>query len=450
MINNLQNITILGAGKSGVGAAILASKQNLNVVVYNDFKISKENISLLNNYKVKWYTEDYNSNDTLDNDLLVVSPGVLDNHPVVKDFEEKSKPVVSEIEFASYFCTAKKICITGTNGKTTTTLMVTHILKKAGFKVKAVGNIGESYSLSVALEQLDYYVIELSSFQLDRMYEFKADISIILNISPDHLDRYNQDFTKYSRSKFRITQNMLNGDHLVYNHDDPVISSWVSSQLKKLYQSHPISINEELVNGSWLEKEQIQINTNNIKTTIMSIHQLAQQGKHNLFNSMAAGVAARVLDIRKEIIRESLSDFKNVEHRLEEVTKIHGINFINDSKATNVNSTWYALESMQQPTIWIVGGVDKGNDYSILEGLVKQKVLGIVCLGKDNSKIKDAFGSIVESFFEASSANQAVQISYRIAKKGYNVLLSPACASFDLFKSYEDRGHQFKSAVRSL
>ena len=450
MINNLQNITILGAGKSGVGAAILASKQNLNVVVYNDFKISKENISLLNNYKVKWYTEDYNSNDTLDNDLLVVSPGVLDNHPVVKDFEEKSKPVVSEIEFASYFCTAKKICITGTNGKTTTTLMVTHILKKACFKVKAVGNIGESYSLSVALEQLDYYVIELSSFQLDRMYEFKADISIILNISPDHLDRYNQDFTKYSRSKFRITQNMLNGDHLVYNHDDRVISSWVSSQLKKLYQSHPISINEELVNGSWLEKEQIQINTNNIKTTIMSIHQLAQQGKHNLFNSMAAGVAARVLDIRKEIIRESLSDFKNIEHRLEEVTKIHGINFINDSKATNVNSTWYALESMQQPTIWIVGGVDKGNDYSILEGLVKQKVLGIVCLGKDNSKIKDAFGSIVESFFEASSANQAVQISYRIAKKGYNVLLSPACSSFDLFKSYEDRGHQFKSAVRSL
>jgi UDP-N-acetylmuramoylalanine--D-glutamate ligase len=328
--------------------------------------------------------------------------------------------------------------------------MVAHILEKAGLSVKAVGNIGESYSLSVALEKIDYYVIELSSFQLDRMYEFKADISIILNITPDHLDRYNNNFTKYSQSKFRISQNMLSGDHLVYNHDDHVISSWISSQFKKLYQSHPISIKEQLLKGSWLEKEQIQININNKKTTIMSIHQLAQQGKHNLFNSMAAGVAARVLDIRKEIIRESLSDFQNVEHRLEEVTKIHGINFINDSKATNVNSTWYALESMQQPTIWIVGGVDKGNDYSVLEGLVKQKVLGIVCIGKDNSKIKEAFGSIVESFFEASSADQAVQISYRIAKKGYNVLLSPACASFDLFKSYEDRGHQFKSAVRSL
>ena len=450
MISNFQNITVLGAGKSGVGAAILGIKQNLNVVVYNDSEIKDENIILLNKYGVKWHIQDYTSSDTLDNDLLVISPGILDNHPVILHFEEKSRPVISEIEFASYFCDAKKICITGTNGKTTTTLMVAQILKKAGLSVKAVGNIGDSFSLSVALEKFDYYVIELSSFQLDRMYDFKADISIILNITPDHLDRYNYDFIKYSQSKFRISQNMLRGDHLVYNHDDHVISSWISSQFKKLYQSHPISIKEQLLKGSWLEKEQIQININNKKTTIMSIHQLAQQGKHNLFNSMAAGVAARVLDIRKEIIRESLSDFQNVEHRLEEVTKIHGINFINDSKATNVNSTWYALESMQQPTIWIVGGVDKGNDYSVLEGLVKQKVLGIVCLGKDNSKIKKAFGSIVESFFEASSADQAVQISYRIAKKGYNVLLSPACASFDLFKSYEDRGHQFKSAVRSL
>ena len=243
---------------------------------------------------------------------------------------------------------------------------------------------------------------------------------------------------------------MNSNDHLIYNYDDQIISSWIFSKNKKLHQTHPVSIFKKLEEGAWLEKEQIKININKKKTTIMSIHQLASQGKHNLFNSMAAGVAARVLDIRKEIIRDSLSDFQNIEHRLEDVAKIHGINFINDSKATNVNSTWYALESMQQPTIWIVGGVDKGNDYSILEGLVKQKVLGIVCLGKNNNKIKDAFGSIVESFFEASTAEQAVQISYRIAKKGYNVLLSPACASFDLFKNYEDRGHQFKSAVRSL
>ena len=285
---------------------------------------------------------------------------------------------------------------------------------------------------------------------MDKMFDFKADISILLNISPDHLDRYQGDFRKYSKSKFRINQNMSSDDHLIYNYDDQVISSWIFSKNKKLHQTHPVSIFKKLEEGAWLEKEQIKININKKKTTIMSIHQLASQGKHNLFNSMAAGVAARVLDIRKEIIRDSLSDFQNIEHRLEDVAKIHGINFINDSKATNVNSTWYALESMQQPTIWIVGGVDKGNDYSILEGLVKQKVLGIVCLGKNNIKIKDAFGSIVESFFEASTAEQAVQISYRIAKKGYNVLLSPACASFDLFKDYEDRGHQFKSAVRSL
>ncbi|MAJ05639.1 MAG: UDP-N-acetylmuramoyl-L-alanine--D-glutamate ligase [Crocinitomicaceae bacterium] len=449
MIKSLKNITVLGAGKSGIGAAVLAKKKNIEVVLFNDEPINSSTKEFLNNYRVKWIEKKYNKID-LDSDLLIKSPGIDDNHQLVKYYIDHSKPVISEIEFASYFCNAKKICVTGTNGKTTTTLMVSYILKKAGLKVKAVGNIGESYALSVALEKFDYYVIELSSFQLDRMFDFKADISILLNISPDHLDRYQGDFIKYSKSKFRINQNMTMDDHLIYNYDDQVISSWISSKNKRLHQNHPVSIYEKLEKGAWLENEQIQININKKKTTIMSIHQLANQGKHNLFNSMAAGVAARVLEIRKEIIRDSLSDFQNVEHRLEDVAKIHGINFINDSKATNVNSTWYALESMQQPTIWIVGGVDKGNDYSVLEGLVKQKVLGIVCLGKDNNKIKDAFGSIVESFFEANTAEQAVQISYRIAKKGYNVLLSPACASFDLFKDYEDRGHQFKSAVRSL
>jgi UDP-N-acetylmuramoylalanine--D-glutamate ligase len=301
----------------------------------------------------------------------------------------------------------------------------------------------------VAVDPVDYYVIELSSFQLDRMYEFKADIALILNISPDHLDRYDNQFSKYFESKFRIIQNMGIGDHLIFNSDDEEIIKKVS-ELKTTFKSHPVSINQELKEGAWLEKDQIKININHQKQTIMSIHQLAQQGKHNVFNSMAAGVAARVLDIRKEIIRDSLSDFQNIEHRLEHVAKIHGIDFINDSKATNVNSTWYALESMQNPTIWIVGGVDKGNDYSDLEGLVKQKVLGIVCLGEKNEKIHNAFGDIIEQIYEANTAEQAVQISYRIAKKGYNVLLSPACASFDLFKNYEDRGHQFKKAVRSL
>ena len=450
MINNLKNITVLGAGKSGVGAAVLAKKQNIEVLLFNDDQITSSTKELLSEYNINWIEENYKNTKALNNDLLVISPGIDDKHPMVEYYIKNSKPVISEIEFASYFCDAKKICVTGTNGKTTTTLMVTYILKNAGLKVKAVGNIGESYALSVALEKFDFYVIELSSFQLDRMFDFKANIAIILNISPDHLDRYEGDFSKYSKSKFKINQNMKTNDHLVYNYDDHVISNWVSSKNKKSHQIHPVSITKQLVTGSWVEEDQIKININNKTTTIMSIHQLAKQGKHNLFNSMAAGVAARVLDIRKEIIRDSLSDFQNIEHRLEDVAKIHGINFINDSKATNVNSTWYALESMQQPTIWIVGGVDKGNDYSVLEGLVKQKVLGIVCLGKDNSKIKETFGSIVESFFEANSAEQAVQISYRIAKKGYNVLLSPACASFDLFKSYEDRGHQFKSAVRSL
>ena len=450
MIENIKNIVVLGAGKSGVGAAVLAKKNNLEVLVCDDSTISKDSSIALREYGVEYYETDYMPFMSVDKDVLVVSPGIDNNHQLVKYFLENSKPIISEIEFASYYCNAKKICITGTNGKTTTTLMVTYLLESAGYNVKAVGNIGQSYAMSVALEKIDYYVIELSSFQLDRMYQFKSDISIILNISPDHLDRYQQDFTKYSQSKFRICQNMSKSDYLIYNHDDKVISNWVMSQDKASYELAPVSINKKLISGSWLEKEQIKISINNKKQTIMSIHQLAQQGKHNLFNSMAAGVAARVLDIRKEIIRESLSDFQNVEHRLEDVAKIHGINFINDSKATNVNSTWYALESMQQPTIWIVGGIDKGNDYSVLEGLVKQKVLGIVCLGKDNSKIKEAFGSIVDSFYEADSADQAVQISYRIAKKGFNVLLSPACSSFDLFKSYEDRGHQFKNAVRTL
>ncbi|MEJ6754354.1 MAG: UDP-N-acetylmuramoyl-L-alanine--D-glutamate ligase [Flavobacteriales bacterium] len=450
MIENIKNIVVLGAGKSGVGAAVLAKKNNLEVLVCDDSTISKDSSIALREYGVEYYEADYMPFMSVDKDVLVVSPGIDNNHQLVKYFLENSKPIISEIEFASYYCNAKKICITGTNGKTTTTLMVTYLLENAGYNVKAVGNIGQSYAMSVALEKIDYYVIELSSFQLDRMYQFKSDISIILNISPDHLDRYQQDFTKYSQSKFRICQNMSKSDYLIYNHDDKVISNWVMSQDKASYELAPVSINKKLISGSWLEKEQIKISINNKKQTIMSIHQLAQQGKHNLFNSMAAGVAARVLDIRKEIIRESLSDFQNVEHRLEDVAKIHGINFINDSKATNVNSTWYALESMQQPTIWIVGGIDKGNDYSVLEGLVKQKVLGIVCLGKDNSKIKEAFGSIVDSFYEADSADQAVQISYRIAKKGFNVLLSPACSSFDLFKSYEDRGHQFKNAVRTL
>lgn len=443
------NIVVLGAGKSGIGAGVLAKKNGANVLVSDFDQISQDNQKILNNYNISWEENGHDEVAVLNADLVVKSPGISDSNSLIKKLDQKGIPVISEIELAARYCKGKKICITGSNGKTTTTLMISYLLQNAGFKSKAVGNIGESYALSVAIDPVDYYVIELSSFQLDRMYEFKADIAIVLNITPDHLDRYENQFSKYAESKFRIIQNMGDGGHFIYNADDQEVLKKVKL-LNPSFSIYPISIESKIEHGSWLEDDQIQININNQKQTIMSIHQLAQQGKHNVFNSMAAGVAARVLDIRKEIIRDSLSDFQNIEHRLEHVAKIHGIDFINDSKATNVNSTWYALESMQKPTIWIVGGVDKGNDYSALEGLVKQKVLGIVCLGKKNKKIQNAFSGVVEQIYEANSAEQAVQISYRIAKKGYNVLLSPACASFDLFKSFEDRGHQFKNAVRSL
>ena len=449
MGNNSSNIVVLGAGKSGVGAAILAKQKGAEVFVSDYSAISNDNQETLNEFNISWEQNSHNENIILSADLVVKSPGISDDNLLIKKLDQKGIPLISEIEFAARYCKGKKICVTGSNGKTTTTLMISYLLQEAGYKSKAVGNIGESYALSVAIDPVDYYVIELSSFQLDRMFDFKADIAIILNITPDHLDRYNNDFSKYAESKFRIIQNLGLADHFIYNADDLEVLKKVKS-LNPDFSIHPVSIHTKLNNGSWIENESIQININNQKQTIMSIHQLALQGKHNIFNSMAAGVAARVLDIRKEIIRDSLSDFQNIEHRLEHVAKIHGIDFINDSKATNVNSTWYALESMQKPTIWIVGGVDKGNDYSALEGLVKQKVLGIVCLGKENQKIQNAFGEVIEQIYEANTAEQAVQISYRIAKKGYNVLLSPACASFDLFKSYEDRGHQFKKAVRSL
>ena len=444
-----QQLVIMGAGKSGYGAALLGKKKGYNVLVSDSNSISKSNKDALNGIGVEWEENGHSQQRILAAELVVKSPGISDDQSIVKLLDENRVPVISEIEFAGRYCEGFKICVTGSNGKTTTTLMLSHILSNAGLNVAAVGNVGYSYAQSVAENPKDFYVIELSSFQLDRMYEFKADISLLLNITPDHLDRYNNSFKEYTNSKFRILQNLSSEDHFIYNQDDEVITNYLAKKKPEI-KIHPVSILKTLKNGAWIENENIQININQKKQSIMSIHQLAQQGKHNLFNSMASGIAARVLDIRKEIIRDSLSDFQNVEHRLEHVAKIHGIDFINDSKATNVNSTWYALESMQKPTIWIVGGVDKGNDYSMLEGLVKQKVLGIICLGTKNDKIKKSFENIVEPIHEASSASEAVRLSYRLAKKGYNVLLSPACASFDLFEDFEDRGHQFKKAVRSL
>ena len=359
--------------------------------------------------------------------------------------------MISEIEFAGRHTKAKTICITGSNGKTTTTLLTYHILKKAGYNVGLGGNIGKSFAYQVATENFDYYVLELSSFQLDGMYNFKADVAVLLNITPDHLDRYEYKFENYVASKFRITQNLTKDDAFVYCADDVVMEEFMKHTHIEA-ELVPFSIKKTIEgNGAFLQNNEITLNyNNNPKPLIMTLEQLALAGKHNVYNSMAASMAARIVDIRKDIIRESLEDFVNVEHRLEFVASINGIEFINDSKATNVNSAWYALESMQKPTVWIVGGQDKGNNYEELVDLVKEKVKAIVCLGVDNKKIIKAFKGSVENIMEAGSAVEAVAMSYKLASKGDAVLLSPACASFDLFQNYEDRGVQFKTAVRGL
>ena len=444
-----KEISILGAAKSGIGSAILAKKAGYNVFVSDHNLINEDFKEELRNLDIEWEEEGHSIDRILQSDEIIKSPGIPDSAQLIQQIKSENIPIISEIEFAGRFTKGTKICITGSNGKTTTTLMLKHILEKAGLDVVAVGNVGESFAKVLSEGDHDVFVIELSSFQLDDMYDFKADIAVLLNITPDHLDRYENNFQKYIDSKFRILNNQGKTEVFIYNVDDPVIQKELA--IKNIKSTmYGFSQNQKMKNGSWLENDQIQININNNKQTIMRIHDLAQQGKHNAYNSMASGIAARLLDIRKEIIRESLSDFQNVEHRLEFVTKVHGIEFINDSKATNVNSTWFALESMQKPTIWIAGGVDKGNDYSMLEGLVKQKVLGIVCLGEKNKKIHKAFGNIVKDIHNANSAQEAVRISYQLAKKGYAVLLSPACASFDLFENYEERGMKFKKAVRAL
>lgn len=442
---------ILGSGESGVGTAILAKQKGFDVFV-SDKSLIKEK------YKIQLVEENilfeeglHTEGMILNADEVVKSPGIPDKVDIVQKLKAKSIPVISEIEFAGRYTNAKKICITGSNGKTTTTMLTYHILKKAGYNVGLGGNVGKSFALQVARENFDYYVLELSSFQLDGMYDFTADIAILLNITPDHLDRYEYKFENYVSSKFRITQNQSKQNYFVYNHDDAVITNYISDH-KINATAVPFSIKEPIDgDGAFLTSNQITLNYKpNQNPLIMTIEELALQGKHNVYNSMAAGMTARIVDVRKEIIRESLQDFQNVEHRLEFVASINGIEFINDSKATNVNSTWYALESMEKPVVWICGGQDKGNDYNELMDLVKARVKAIICLGKDNSKIINAFKGVIETIVETDSAADAVAASYKIGKKGDVVLLSPACASFDLFQNYEDRGMQFKGAVRAL
>lgn len=441
-------IVILGAAESGVGAAILASLKGYDVFVSDGGKIKEKFKNTLIQKNIPFEEGGHHEENILNAKEVIKSPGIPSTSDLVKKLIAKNIPVISDIEFAGRFTNAKMICITGSNGKTTTTLLTYHILKKAGFNVGLGGNVGKSFALQVAENNFDHYVLELSSFQLDHMYDFKADIAVLVNITPDHLDRYEYKLENYAASKFRITQNQTSSDAFIFCIDDEVTMKEMLSR-NIAATKFPFSIKEEVKEGAFMKNETINITIKN-QTLTMSIHELALQGKHNAYNSMASGIAARLLDIRKEVIRESLSDFQNVEHRLEFVAKIHGIEFINDSKATNVNSTWYALESMEKPIVWIVGGVDKGNDYSTLFEMVKQKVTAIICLGKDNEKLKKTFSGMVGEIVEVSSATEAVAQAYRLAKKDQVVLLSPACASFDLFENFEDRGAQFKKAVKAL
>ena len=442
-------IVILGAGESGTGAAVLAKKQGFGVFVSDAGQIAESYKKELNENEILFEEKQHTESLILKATEVIKSPGVPETAAIVKSIKAKSIPVISEIEFAGRYCKAKTICITGSNGKSTTTMLTYHILKKAGVSVGLAGNIGKSFARQVATETFDWYVLEISSFMLDDMYSFKADIAVLLNITPDHLDRYNYKMENYVDSKFRIIQNQTNEDVFIYCADDAETANGLQRH-QVLARTYPFSIEKEIVNGAYLKNNEININLENQSAFIMSITELALQGKHNIYNSMASGIVAKVLELRNESIRESMGNFKNIEHRLEHAGRISGIDFINDSKATNINSTWYALESMTTDVVLILGGVDKGNDYGMLRDLVKSKVKAIVCLGKDNKRIHDAFDNDVEVIVNTFSAAEAVQIAFHLAKKGDTVLLSPACASFDLFRNYEDRGNQFKAAVREL
>lgn len=441
-------IVVLGAGESGLGSAVLAMKHGYEVFVSDNGPIKEAYRDEFIRRGIPFEENKHTIEKISDATEVIKSPGIPENAPLIQQYLSNGVPVVSEIEFAGRYTDAKTICITGTNGKTTTTLLTYHILQKAGLNVGLAGNVGKSFALQVAESQRDYYVIELSSFQLDGMFEFRSDISVLLNITPDHLDRYDYQLSRYVDSKFRIINNQRSTDSVIWCADDPILSAEFQKR-NIVPSSYPFSISAIEGMAAYMQNETLIIKTQN-QTLDMSIYNLALQGKHNLYNTMAAGIAARILDIRKDVVRESFSDFKNAEHRLEHVMTVHGIEFVNDSKATNVNSAWYALECMQKPVIWIAGGVDKGNDYSALRDLVQSKVKAIVCMGKENRKIHEAFSDIIPDIIDAESATEAVKLSYERGKKGDVVLLSPACASFDLFKNYEDRGWQFKSAVRSL
>ena len=437
-----KRIVVLGAGISGVGAAVLAKKKGFEVFVSDKGKITEDNKKVLLINEIDWEENNHTFDKILNADEVIKSPGIPDSVELIQNLKNAKIPLISEVEFAFRYTKAKIAAITGSNGKTTTTLLLGHVLKNAGYDVLVAGNVGVGFALSISERDYDYIVLELSSFQLDGIKNFRSDVAILLNITADHLDRYDYRLENYSASKFKITENQKEQDFLVYNADDEIVKE-IKTKAKKL----PISLKNEQKEGGFLNKNELIIKLNN---NTMTMQELALQGKHNIFNSMAAAMAARVFEVKDSVIRQSMIDFQNVEHRLEYVLTVHGIDFVNDSKATNVNACWFALESMTKGVVWIVGGVDKGNDYSELAEMVDEKVKAIICLGENNQNIIDAFKDKVDTIVQASTMSEAVNQSYSLANKGETVLLSPACASFDLFANYEDRGVQFKKSARTL
>ena len=444
-----KRIVILGAGESGTGSAILAKQQGFDVFVSDSGKINPKYRHMLDEHQVLYEANGHTDRLILNADEIIKSPGIPESAPIMRLVRKKELHVISEIEFAGRFTQAKRICVTGSNGKTTTTSLIHHMLRKAGLNAGIAGNIGRSFALQVAFDNYDYYVLEISSFQLDGMYDFKADIAILLNITPDHMDRYDYNLQSYVDSKFRITQNLTEEDYFVFCSDDEITIKELERIVSRAVQL-PFAYEKKEDDVAWIDhQEQMHIEFEDVDFS-MSVHELGLKGRHNTYNSMAAGIAGSVLKIRNEVIREALMDFRGIEHRLEHLNKVHGIQFINDSKATNVNSTWYALESVKGKIIWIAGGVDKGNNYAELDDLVRERVKAIVCLGVNNDRILEAFKDKVETIVESKSMMEAVKSAYFLAEKEDTVLLSPACASFDLFENYEERGRKFKEAVREL
>jgi len=443
-----EKITVLGAGESGVGTAILGKQKGYKVFVSDKGAIAKKYKEVLLHNNIAFEEGKHTESEIFDADLVMKSPGIPDKVELIQTLIRKGIAVISEIEFARKFTDVTIVGITGSNGKTTTTLLTHHILNNAGLNVGVAGNIGDSFALQVAEKNHQAYVLELSSFQLDGIVDFSPHIAIITNISPDHLERYDYKFENYINSKFRITKNQTVDDYLIYDADDEAISNWLKKNKTKATLL-PFSLKNKVRIGAYKENDNIIIQTKSNRFT-MSITALALQGSHNVKNAMASAMTAQLLNVRNETLRESLENFESIEHRLEPVLKINGVEYINDSKATNVNATFYALENTKSGTIWIAGGVDKGNDYTDLLPLVHEKVKAIICLGVDNSKIQEAFGNVVDIIVETQGTEEAVKVAYKIADKGDTVLLSPACASFDLFENYEDRGRQFKTAVRLL